>query len=113
MSEGITSVCYCFPRTDILSVVMDIASIPVLFLLILFINILIATYVCTYYVRMYVCMCMDKCHRAYVEIRGPFVRVGLSVHRVAPVDQTWVAKLGSRYLYLLTELVTLNPTFTE
>lgn len=56
---------------------------------------------------------MNKCHRAYVEIREPFVRFGLSIHRVAPVDQTWVAKLGSRYLYLLTELVTLNPTFTE
>lgn len=56
---------------------------------------------------------MNKCHREYVEISEPFVRVGLSVHCVAPVDQTWVAKLSSRYLYLLTELVTLNPTFTE
>lgn len=46
-------------------------------------------------------------------IRGPFVRFGLSIHRVASVDQTWVAKLGSRYLDLLAELVTLNPTFTE
>lgn len=102
MSGGTTWVHYHFPLTDIISVVMDTAGILLLFILILFLNSLIA---------MYVCMCTDSCHGAYVEIRGPFV--SLSVHHVASVEQTWIDKLGSRCFYLLTELVTLKLTFTE
>lgn len=57
--------------------------------------------------------CVWQMPQSTCRIRGSFVRVDLSVHHVASVDQTWVAKLGSRYLDLLAELVTLNPTFTE
>lgn len=59
MSGGTTWVHYHFPLTDIIiSVVMDTAGILLLFILILFLNSLIAMYVCMY---VYGCMPRSIC----------------------------------------------------
>lgn len=72
----------------------------------------LAGYTCTFkrYILLIYYVCM---HLEYVEVRGNLQELVLSFYHTDPEDGTWVIRLGSKYLYPMSHLISpLNVFLT-
>lgn len=53
---------------------------------------------------MYKCVVMHKLQHMY-DVRGQLAKLVLSIHYMAPGNQIQIAGLGSKYLYLWSQLL--------